>query len=103
MVGWISGLLGLVLATAPRLIAPFEARRSSRGTGRDTRTVEQIYAKLPAMNFSRAVLARVPGRLTTIRVQGIEWTDWGTPRRVVESLRRSRCEPLWLSRVAAPA
>ena len=34
---------------------------------------------------------------TLIRVRGVEWSDWGSVRRVVESLRRTGRQPDWLA------
>lgn len=44
------------------------------------------YAAMSPADFSRDVLARARG-LATVAVTGTGWSDWGTPPRVLESLR----------------
>lgn len=53
--------------------------------------VHQLYADLPAADFSRAVLARAGGRqLAVATAPPCGWSDWGTPQRVFESLAGTR-------------
>jgi mannose-1-phosphate guanylyltransferase len=47
---------------------------------------EAAYAGLPPWNFSRDFLARIPEHLVTVPIDGIGWSDWGTPEAVVRSL-----------------
>jgi hypothetical protein len=63
-----------------------------------TRTHEPYY-DVPPMGFSETVL--VPGalHLAVLRVKGVEWSDWGHPRRVLASLGRAGLRPAWLDRV----
>jgi hypothetical protein len=44
-----------------------------------------LYEKLPASNFSRAVLERARN-LAVLPVEGSGWSDWGSPERVFKSL-----------------
>jgi mannose-1-phosphate guanylyltransferase len=48
--------------------------------------LERLYARMESANFSRDVLEKERG-LGVVPVQGSGWSDWGTPRRVLESLR----------------
>ena len=50
-----------------------------------------------SVRFSKSVLARAPRRLVTVRARGVEWSDWGSIRRVVESLRHVGSRPFWLA------
>jgi len=69
------------------------------------------YATMPRADFSRAVLERIPSSLATVRLpQGVLWSDWGTPERVIRSLRTAGITPSWLrglgdcdTRVHAPS
>ncbi len=103
MVGWVGTLLALVETAAPELVRAFEPVDRALGSAREWLVLERTYASLPAVNFSRRVLAKVPGSLVTIRARGFEWSDWGNPRRVIASLRRANCRPSWLDRVAVRA
>ena len=64
--------------------------------------LEAAYAGLPAANFSRAVLERAK-HLTVIPLRGAGWTDWGTPRRVFESLAGTSAHEQLLERLTQPA
>ena len=59
---------------------------------------------LPALSFSERVLVPRPERLVVVRVKGVEWSDWGHPRRVLAAVHRAGWQPGWLERVRlAPA
>ena len=98
MVGRVSTFLNLVQATCPDLLAPFWRIRAALGSADEPAAVEGVYRQLPAVSFSTSVLVRAARSLATIRVKGVEWSDWGNVRRVVESLRRSGSRPPWFSR-----
>jgi len=97
MVGWARALLDLVWATAPELLAPFWRIRRAMGSGAEAAAIERVYRELSWRSFSESVLAAAPGSLGVIRVRGVEWSDWGSVRRVVESLRRTGRQPDWLA------
>ena len=49
------------------------------------------------MNFSRAFLEPCPSALAAASLPaGLMWADWGTPGRVVRSLRTAGITPRWL-------
>jgi mannose-1-phosphate guanylyltransferase len=48
--------------------------------------VEEIYATMPAGDFSRDVLEHAHG-LEVVSLPECGWSDWGTPERVLASLR----------------
>jgi mannose-1-phosphate guanylyltransferase len=103
MVGWIGTLLALVETAAPELVRAFEPVDRALGSAKEWAVLERVYARLPAVNFSRRVLAGVSGSLATIRASGLEWSDWGNPSRVIASLRGAGCRPSWLDRVEVQA
>jgi hypothetical protein len=47
------------------------------------------------MSFSRAVLEFCPSGLVVSRLPMVSWSDWGTPERVVKSLRKAGLLPRW--------
>ena len=51
--------------------------------------VEEIYRRLPVVDFSRDVLEGQEGVLRVLRVPQCGWSDLGTPARVAEVLHRS--------------
>ncbi len=54
------------------------------------------YARMRSANFSREVLERGDRAVTVLPVRGVLWSDWGTPERVVRTLRRIGASPPWL-------
>ena len=96
--------LELLWRSAPELIVAFDPVRRALGTPGEDAAVEQVYANLPSTSFSDRVLAQVPERLVTMRVKGLEWSDWGNPERVLASVRHAGLRPPWLSGIElAPA
>ena len=100
MTGWASTFLRLLAETRPALLAAFAPLRSLVGRRGEEATAGQVYRSLPPnTGFSEAVLAAATHRLGVIRVKGVEWSDWGHPRRVLSSLRRAGLRPTWVDRV----
>jgi mannose-1-phosphate guanylyltransferase len=99
MVGWANVFRGLVRETAPRLLSAFEPVRQVLGTPAEEAVVGRVYAALPSLSFSDRVLALGSKRLATVRVKDVDWSDWGSPHRVMASLARAGREPSWLGRV----
>jgi hypothetical protein len=57
---------------------------------------------LPRANFSRDVLQELTGMLAVTTLTGVTWCDWGSPRRVIESLEQLGLRPQWLDRLTEP-
>lgn len=55
------------------------------------RDVEDVFRDLPPADFSRDVLQRARD-LAVVPLVGAGWSDWGTPERVLASLRGTRAE-----------
>ena len=96
MVGYVDAFRALTRRALPELVAAFESIETALGGRMEDQAVEALYAGLPDLNFSERVLAAGVPHLATVRVKGVEWSDWGHPSRVVASLRRAGREPEWL-------
>jgi mannose-1-phosphate guanylyltransferase len=59
-------------------------------------TLESAYNTLPAVDFSRQILAAQPHRLLALRDQASGWADLGSPARVLATLTRSGIRPEWV-------
>ena len=99
MVGWVDTFLALTHRVAPDLAVAFERLHLSMGTAHEGPTAERVYARLADSGFSERVL--VPGvhGLLTVRANGVDWSDWGHPQRVVATMHRTGWRPAWLNRV----
>ncbi len=80
----------------PDVAAGLEALEARAADGEDPAAVAEAYARMRPANFSREVLEPAAGALVVLRVQGVLWSDWGTPDRVVRTLRRVGVAPDWL-------
>lgn len=58
--------------------------------------IEQAYALASSANFSRSILECCPSSLAVSRLPDLTWCDWGTPERVLRSLRQVGIEPPWV-------
>jgi mannose-1-phosphate guanylyltransferase len=70
----------------PFQMALFETYRRSLGSAAEPNVLNDIYLRLPAADFSSDVLQKADG-LRVARLRECGWSDWGTPERVLESLR----------------
>ena len=73
-------------------IAPFADTES------EARAIEKAYAKASDANFSNLILARRPSSLAVSKLPELTWCDWGTPERVVRSLREAKISPPWIEK-----
>jgi mannose-1-phosphate guanylyltransferase len=53
------------------------------------------YERLPRWNFSSDFLSQVPRHLAVVPVDGVSWSDWGTPEAVERTLAALNVEPRW--------
>jgi mannose-1-phosphate guanylyltransferase len=49
-------------------------------------------------NFSADFLSQVPRHLAVVPVEGVLWSDWGTPEAVERTLAALNIEPIWRRR-----
>jgi len=101
MVGWVDAFLRLAERAARGLLEALGPLRQAIGTDGEMRVAEQVYRHLAAapIGFSERILAPAADGLVTVRVKGVEWSDWGHPERVVATMRRTGWRPAWLGRV----
>jgi len=68
-------------------------------TANASREMQETYTAMQSVNFSKAVLDHCPPSLVVSRLPALTWCDWGTPERVLESLRRQGVLPPWAAAV----
>jgi mannose-1-phosphate guanylyltransferase len=59
--------------------------------------LDVAYRLMPAVDFSRQVLAPQPHRLLVVPDATSGWADLGSPTRVMDILARNKIQPPWLS------
>jgi mannose-1-phosphate guanylyltransferase len=85
----------------PDVAACLETLEAHAAGQEDFAAVSEAYARMRPANFSREVLEREADVLVVLRVRDVLWSDWGTPGRVVRTLRRIGVSPDWLETWAA--
>src|SRR5262249_50881844 len=79
-------LVELARATLPAQVDSFESYRRAVHTSPRVDALTDIYARMTPADFSRNVLEHSNG-LEVVSLPPCGWSDWGTPERVLESLR----------------
>jgi mannose-1-phosphate guanylyltransferase len=106
--GWLWNTLVLLvrlptLLAAGRQALPVLSERLARiepfaDSDDEAWAVQQAYRLASEANFSRAVLEGCAPILAVSRLPAaVRWSDWGTPDRVLRSLRGAKVVPPWLS------
>ena len=87
----------------PRIHSGLERMVHAVRRGARSEAIRRASAAMPVGNFSRDVLQNLTPMLAVTTLTGVTWCDWGSPRRVVESLERLGIRPPWLDRLTEPA
>ncbi len=72
----------------PEMLDRFDVLRRAVGTPEEGRVLARIYEGMPLVNFSRGILERAASRAVVLPMTGVEWSDWGRPERILETLGR---------------
>ena len=78
-----------------------ESYAATIGTSSEDHALALAYERMPAANFSADLLAHA-AELAVVPVSGTGWSDWGSPRRVFESLAGSSHLEVLLERIRSP-
>jgi mannose-1-phosphate guanylyltransferase len=95
-VGRATTFLELLCAEVPEVVLSV-TRALSGGD------VERTYEELPAVDFSRDILAHHVERLLLLRDSRSGWADLGSPSRVFEILANIDVQPAWLRQIGEAA
>jgi mannose-1-phosphate guanylyltransferase len=69
------------------------------GSADEAWAIQRAYALAPRANLSHAILEICTPQLAVSRLVAGHWSDWGTPERVLATLRQMGLTPGWLSRM----
>jgi mannose-1-phosphate guanylyltransferase len=73
------------------------------GSDDEAWATHQAYALMPKTNFSRSILEPCPHFLAVSQLPPLTWSDLGSPRRVLQVVKRIRCAPSWAHALDLPA
>jgi mannose-1-phosphate guanylyltransferase len=99
LIGNTRKLLALIARALPDLYRSFSSVGAILGTSFEAQAMEFLYRNLSPADFSYQVLQKVFSSMVVLPVTGLEWSDLGTPERLLAALRRSGVA---LSRETAP-
>lgn len=95
MVARVPALVSLIRHAIPAIYRRFAPLWPALHTWREGEVAQRLYSGIPSTNFSREILARCPANLAVLPVSGLRWSDWGDPRRVLETLAGIGVHPEW--------
>jgi mannose-1-phosphate guanylyltransferase len=88
-VGHVRTFLDLLCSEVPEVVPSLD-----NALAKDE--LETAYRLLPAVDFSRHILALQPHRLLAVPDTTSGWADLGSPTRVLDILARNKIEPTWI-------
>lgn len=84
--------LRLVCDGLPELYDAFRQIYHAIGTPDETRVINDVYAAIRPVNLSAGFLSCIaehsPSPLAVLPVRGVAWSDWGSERRILDSIQR---------------
>jgi mannose-1-phosphate guanylyltransferase len=82
-------LIGMMRERMPQVVEEM-ATAIARDARTDARSsaLRELYDNLPSIDFSRTVLQGAEAQLRVLAAPACGWSDLGTPRRVVDTLKR---------------
>jgi mannose-1-phosphate guanylyltransferase len=89
MVFKIKTLLQMIQDIDTNIHQQFARILEAIGTGDEEETIDDVYATLEPINFSKGVLEKVsklyPETISVLPVLQVYWSDWGSPQRLLAS------------------
>jgi mannose-1-phosphate guanylyltransferase len=79
-------LMEQVRRCEPELATAFKAYRQIHGKHESWHSLNKMYERLAPVNFSAAVLQRIPSHLCVMDISDVGWNDWGEERRILEDV-----------------
>jgi mannose-1-phosphate guanylyltransferase len=86
MAGSLRRFWALACEHLPAQTQRLHAYSDAVGTAEESLALRAAYARMPAADFSREVLEQARD-LRVVPLKSCGWSDWGTPERVLDSLR----------------
>lgn len=79
----------------PAIMKRFTDFAAVIGTDKETHVLDSLYETIPPVNFSTGILQPSLDSLAVMELRGVLWSDWGSERRIVETLERIGKTPLF--------
>jgi len=92
MIGYASALLRKFRLITPGVYDAFKEIGAKLFSPNQMDIIKDIYASLPSVDFSKAILAHDTHGLGVLRVRNVYWNDWGNASRIQADLARLQTE-----------
>ncbi len=89
-IGFASTVLRKFRLATPAVYRAFTRIDAELFSPNEQSVVEEVYAELPSVDFSKAILSHDPRGLAVLHVKDVEWSDWGSGTRIDDELARMR-------------
>jgi len=86
LVARAASLMELFREVVPDLVAYFEMLQRYVGDAQEHEVVNEVYRMIPSVNFAATVLERQFQRLMILPVKHVQWSDWGSKERILQTL-----------------
>jgi mannose-1-phosphate guanylyltransferase len=96
MVGRARAYLDMIQSCRPEFYQAWELLLAGRKPITDAKVLKTIYDRLPAVDFSKAVLAAAPEKLGVLNLGNAGWSDLGEPQRVLRMWSETGIENEWM-------
>ena len=72
----------------PEVMAPFERLAAVIDTVDESQVLRDMYERMPVRCLSRDFLVHVPDSVAVMDMQGLWWSEWSSPDRIMQTLTR---------------
>jgi mannose-1-phosphate guanylyltransferase len=72
----------------PDMMVLFHELKGALNSPGEAAVLNEIYRTMPVRNLSVHLLQHIPDRLAMIMLDGVLWSDWGSPGRISDTLDR---------------
>lgn len=103
LVGSVQRLWAMGRRWLPDVVERIEDVEETLGSTRQRDALEEIYRDMPVRNLSRDLLEPAATELVVMTLAGVQWSDWGSARRIATSLARLGKRPPWQAQTGGRA
>jgi len=93
---WQTGILAAHVETLwalgrrllPEMMPLFERLEETINSPREPQVLREIYERMPVHSVSRDLIAAAPDTTAVLEMQGVWWSQWSEPERIMNTLSR---------------
>jgi mannose-1-phosphate guanylyltransferase len=88
LVGKSATFLKYIESSIPEVFNAFNPIQSALGSSSEETVIESTFPNIPAINFSRFVLEKIPEHLHVMEISEVYWSDWGEEKRIRNDIEK---------------